>query len=298
MYFKRRGLVYASVHDSYWTHACDVDEMSAALRDCFIKLHSRDLLGELKAGFEERYAGYVLRKSRQKHVPSAQQRASREGLEKPGPGSGMAHLIQARDHEAKHAVEKLEKSFKETTVSASADSTTIKTSRTPRPAMDLDSLKAEYGASALPPLAVARDENVLKELKEIEAKSGFKDKSDEEMLVEEEKMFAADEGAEVQGEVEEGAIESPDGKLSLKSHLEKLSSENDTGGRSLKSLVQLGKKRGKYKKGADEPPTPLPPRTIDLTKLTIFELSTSFPDIPPRGDFDLETIRDSPYFFS
>lgn len=291
--------MYASVHDSYWTHACDVDEMSAALRDCFIKLHSRDLLGELKAGFEERYAGYVLRKSRQKQV-SKTQRASREESEKPGPGRGMSHLVQGRDQEAKHAVEKLEKSFKETTVSASADSTTIKTSRTPRPALDLDSLKAEYGASALPPLAVARDENMLKELKEIEAKSGFKEKSDEEMLAEEEKMFAADEGAEVEGEVEieEGAIESPNGKLSLKSHLEKLSSEQDTGGRSLKSLVQLGKKRGKYKKGADEPPTPLPPRTIDLTKLTIFELSTSFPDIPPRGDFDLEIIRDSPYFFS
>ena len=45
---QRRNLTFASVHDSYWTHACDVDEMSTALRDCFVELHSRDLLGDLK----------------------------------------------------------------------------------------------------------------------------------------------------------------------------------------------------------------------------------------------------------
>ena len=34
MEMDRRGLSFSAVHDSFWTHACDVDEMNDALRDC------------------------------------------------------------------------------------------------------------------------------------------------------------------------------------------------------------------------------------------------------------------------
>ena len=39
--------MFASVHDSYWTHACDVDRMSAIIRDTFIHLHSSGILEKL-----------------------------------------------------------------------------------------------------------------------------------------------------------------------------------------------------------------------------------------------------------
>ena len=51
----RRGLTYSAVHDSFWTHACDVDEMNEALRDCFVDLYSRPLLADLKESWELRY---------------------------------------------------------------------------------------------------------------------------------------------------------------------------------------------------------------------------------------------------
>lgn len=51
----RRGLTYSAVHDSFWTHACDVDEMNEALRDCFVELYSRPLLADLKESWELRY---------------------------------------------------------------------------------------------------------------------------------------------------------------------------------------------------------------------------------------------------
>ena len=41
-------IAFASVHDSYWTHAADVDEMSTILRDTFVELHSQDILGRLR----------------------------------------------------------------------------------------------------------------------------------------------------------------------------------------------------------------------------------------------------------
>lgn len=44
-----REITFASVHDSYWTHACSVDEMSTIIRDTFIALHSSDILGKLDA---------------------------------------------------------------------------------------------------------------------------------------------------------------------------------------------------------------------------------------------------------
>lgn len=51
----RRGLSFSAVHDSFWTHACDVDEMNVALRDCFVDLYSRPLLSDLKESWELRY---------------------------------------------------------------------------------------------------------------------------------------------------------------------------------------------------------------------------------------------------
>ena len=51
----RRGLSFSAVHDSFWTHACDVDEMNEILRDCFVDLYSRPLLKDLKRSWELRY---------------------------------------------------------------------------------------------------------------------------------------------------------------------------------------------------------------------------------------------------
>ena len=44
---QRLGVTFASVHDSFWCHAQDVDEMSRVLREEFVRLHSQDLLGDL-----------------------------------------------------------------------------------------------------------------------------------------------------------------------------------------------------------------------------------------------------------
>lgn len=51
----RRGLHFSAVHDSFWTHPCDIDEMNGALRDVFVDLYSLPLLEQLKESFELRY---------------------------------------------------------------------------------------------------------------------------------------------------------------------------------------------------------------------------------------------------
>ncbi|KAL8769940.1 MAG: hypothetical protein Q9209_004187 [Squamulea sp. 1 TL-2023] len=54
---EKKGLVFTAVHDSFWTHASDVDTMNELLRDTFIKMHSEDIIGRLGAEFAIRYKG-------------------------------------------------------------------------------------------------------------------------------------------------------------------------------------------------------------------------------------------------
>lgn len=49
------GLSFAAVHDSFWTHACDIDTMNRVLREKFIEIHSDDIIGRLAAEFKTRF---------------------------------------------------------------------------------------------------------------------------------------------------------------------------------------------------------------------------------------------------
>ncbi|KAK2039224.1 DNA-dependent RNA polymerase [Colletotrichum somersetense] len=53
------GLDFAAVHDSFWTHAADVNVMNRVLRDAFIRIHEEDVVGRLSAEFEARYRGSI-----------------------------------------------------------------------------------------------------------------------------------------------------------------------------------------------------------------------------------------------
>ncbi|KAM0936472.1 putative DNA-directed RNA polymerase [Dioscorea sansibarensis] len=50
---KKAGLNFAGVHDSYWTHACDVDEMNRILREKFVELYETPILENLLESFQQ-----------------------------------------------------------------------------------------------------------------------------------------------------------------------------------------------------------------------------------------------------
>lgn len=54
------GLVFAGVHDSFWTHAGSVGPLSGILREQFVSLHSRPLLADLAAELEAAHPGLAL----------------------------------------------------------------------------------------------------------------------------------------------------------------------------------------------------------------------------------------------
>ena len=53
------GLTFAAVHDSFWTHAADIDKMNIILRDAFIRMHSEDIIGRLATEFSTRHKDYM-----------------------------------------------------------------------------------------------------------------------------------------------------------------------------------------------------------------------------------------------
>ena len=56
---KEFRLTFAAVHDSYWTHACDVPILAEALRVSFIELYSLPILEDLRASLVQRYPNVV-----------------------------------------------------------------------------------------------------------------------------------------------------------------------------------------------------------------------------------------------
>jgi DNA-directed RNA polymerase len=51
------GLDFAAVHDSFWTHAADVDAMNGVIREAFIQIHEEDIIGRLATEFKTRHHG-------------------------------------------------------------------------------------------------------------------------------------------------------------------------------------------------------------------------------------------------
>ncbi|KAK8810646.1 hypothetical protein WA158_007221 [Blastocystis sp. Blastoise] len=49
------GLTYSSVHDCFWTHACDVPVMNRTLRDQFVALYSQPILENFYNSLKLRY---------------------------------------------------------------------------------------------------------------------------------------------------------------------------------------------------------------------------------------------------
>ncbi|KAI0516874.1 DNA-directed RNA polymerase [Xylaria bambusicola] len=79
------GLSFAAVHDSFWTHAADVDVMNRVLRDAFIRIHSEDVIGRLASEFNARYGGslYLAKVARSTDVEreiSAHRRGNRQNM--------------------------------------------------------------------------------------------------------------------------------------------------------------------------------------------------------------------------
>lgn len=55
IYLWHEGITFASVHDCFWTHACDVPTMNETCRNQFVALHSFPILEQLSQSFIDKF---------------------------------------------------------------------------------------------------------------------------------------------------------------------------------------------------------------------------------------------------
>ncbi|VDO29532.1 unnamed protein product [Onchocerca flexuosa] len=61
LFCRRLGITFAAVHDCYWTHACEVDQMNKICREQFVQLHSEPLVKQCAEFFRQKYLPNWLR---------------------------------------------------------------------------------------------------------------------------------------------------------------------------------------------------------------------------------------------
>ncbi|KAJ0166074.1 DNA-directed RNA polymerase, mitochondrial [Colletotrichum tanaceti] len=241
------GLDFAAVHDSFWTHACDVDTMNRVLRDAFIRIHEEDVVGRLAAEFEARYRGSIY-------------------LAKINHGTAVEKKISA-----------LRKKFKMSV---------------------RDELLAEYKRQTL--LRSHDPEQVAEGKKMVTPASIFEEMSASESLAEPEDMeglglgtISDKEGLDLTedaiGESEEGI----DDEIVAEAPEAGAAKDESPGAEWMERLTEnakvsfferavVGQATTKYKKA----------NAIQVW------LPLTFPSIPAKGDFDVQRLKKSEYFFS
>ena len=106
---REKGMTFASIHDSFWTHACDIDNLSELLRDAFVHMHSEDVVGRLREEMVARYGGsYYLASvdpstrvgkilSKKQAAISEARKGYKDIIGKHKPGSPEAELLVERE---------------------------------------------------------------------------------------------------------------------------------------------------------------------------------------------------------
>ncbi|KAK0637074.1 hypothetical protein B0T17DRAFT_627292 [Bombardia bombarda] len=247
------GLTFAAVHDSFWTHAADVDSMNNVIRDSFIRIHSEDVIGRLAAEFQARYKGGIYLAKVQQETPV-----------------GKKIRKHRRLHRRAFKQELLDERERQKLLASSDPEDQAKGQEMVTPASIFESM-----ASAKD-LAVASDE-VIPKLGDIQTTRATKSAADGSEEAEEngEEMEAEAE-AEVSGEEME-ATEGGEDDPSLVP-------------RQLDNCLDSATYFAKVMKG-------VAPKQKKRAQLEIW-LPLTFPSIPKKGDFDVQQLKDSKYFFS
>ncbi|KAK4199213.1 putative mitochondrial precursor of DNA-directed RNA polymerase [Triangularia verruculosa] len=242
-----RGLTFAAVHDSFWTHAADVDVMSGIIRDSFIRIHEEDVIGRLKREFEARFGDSMYLATVVKSSPAGKaiEHWRRSSYKMSGMTARKELLLEVERRrllKSEHISER------------------IKGEEMITPASIFEKLGS-------PDAMISAAEVVEAEAQDVFAGTGseadFDGLDGEGGLAEDAREDA--EAEEATAEAEGSGEESP---------------------KVWKEKSLFGARRDK------------PTRVNTAEAKTTVWLPLAFPDIPAKGDFDIQMLRDSKYFFS
>ena len=263
------GLTFASVHDSFWTHAADVDTMNSVTRESFIRMHGEDIISRLASEFQVRYGDHMQQaqvattSAVGMKIRSWRQRQTLEELRK-GLGEGRNKLQRnqeellletkrirlLRSPDAEEREEGMQMVTPGSILAGAQEHERLPSAKAVAPSRPSKASKASKASK--PPGKRGRPRKVKASTEEMPAdEMGLKGVTDERTELEGE----PDEETQAPAGAEEEAVEA----------VEAVEAESPKAYRGRKAMVWM----------------PL-----------------TFPPVPQRGDFDVGRVRDSPYFFS
>lgn len=270
------GLTFASVHDSFWTHAADVDTLSSLLREAFIRMHSEDIVGRLEAEFRTRYSGHLYLAQIWTNSPLGKAlRQYREEMR--GEGILPSGVSQKAVRAQKHA--ELLREIKKAQLMRSEDTKDREEGQAMVTAATLyEQLGGEeciYSQDSLGATAMGSvpDPSPDTELVARDESTPIPDKGLEASMDDTDTVTRVSEDGGEEDQIDDPAVDVDVDDLETES-----SQPLDTEG--------LGA-RGPRRK-----------RRSVLPKSTFAWLPLSFRPVPQKGEFDVKRLRDSLYFFS
>ncbi|PWW76425.1 DNA/RNA polymerase [Tuber magnatum] len=253
------GLTFASVHDSFWTHPSDVDLMNRILRDAFVALHGKGLMQNLRAEFEERYKGFrTLAKIMSSTECGKEIKRARR-----------SYAVENFRRSNLTEVEDLQWEIKRWVLMQSPDSD--------------DRKKA---AEMVTPSVILENYGGLQanELREDAGKLGSGEGEEEDAPPDDDMVLAdMEEGSRMPGTAGNEGVDSGGAPTKKRSRARKELDEDgdgDTIPRDSESVKKTSKRKALYN------PT-----------LNVW-VELKFPELPPKGEFDVSKLKNSQYFFS
>ncbi|EXJ78546.1 hypothetical protein A1O1_08947 [Capronia coronata CBS 617.96] len=264
------GLTFSAVHDSFWTHAADVNSLSELLRDAFIRMHSEDIIGRLAAEFKMRYEGHYylaqINKSNAlgKAIIAYRKKMVEEGVFKAGTGSKgiqqRRHAELLREIRKKKLMESQDPKEREEGEKMETAATLFEQYDGEKYLANRDSL-GETAIGAVP--EPAKEETVVEAINA----AGVSDDVDLVSTLDPLRESVANED-DVDFEAESDIV----------------TSTTIEGGQEINAFGQkIGKKNAAKK---------------SVNNQTWLWLPLKFRPVPQKGDFDVRRLKDSTYFFS
>ena len=245
---KELGITFASIHDSFWTHACDVDNLSVALRDAFVQMHKEDIIGRLREEFQTRYDGCMHFKQITKS------------------SSAGRKITEHRKQKKLSNGEELAEEMRRLRLLASEDLSERKEGEEMVTPASILEAEGDESAFPLPP------EIASHKLGAIPAK----DAAGPTTLGKDEPAEHEDDEHHEEIEADGSAVHAP---------IEALAESNPSSDAQAAGDLE-GKKSGEAPKNVSR----YPAKTHVWVPLT-------FPEVPPKGEFDVRKIKNSNYFF-
>lgn len=269
------GLTFTAVHDSFWTHAADVNTLSELLREAFIRMHTEDIIGRLAAEFRTRYKGHLYMASIREGSPLGRalkvyrQQMTAEGVIPSGTGikalRARKYAELLREIKRRHLLQSDDPVKRQEGQGMITAATLFEKYDGEQYVQSQDSL----GATAIGAMPHdSADATIEQTLQKEEAKQVIDSSVMTDPLIEEIDDEAIEDAGDEIGDAEHAA----DDDLPVRYEAVDAAPANQ----------KTSKKRSQTR----------------ANRLTYAWLPLSFRPVPEKGDFDVSRLRESLYFFS